>query len=370
MNRSLNSIIVLVTFLTILSGCGQEQPPVEQIRAIKTITVSEQADTSTRKFSGVVMATDYSQLSFEVGGNVKSVSIDIGEKVREGQQLATLDPTDFKLSLKATQADLARAKADMVHKRIEYNRELSIFEQGAGSQRQVDRTDYNYRAARAAVKFAQAKMKLAERDLSKTVLEAPYDGQIALRMVEPFMEIKAGQEVFRIDAQGSMEVQLGVPETVVNFLDVGSAATIKFPSTLKKKLAGEISYLGSAAGDDNLFPVKVAMNSRPETIAPGMTAEVTLELNVDGRKKGYLIPPIAIIPIVENVQQGYVFVYIPETSTVKKIRVKLSGGQKNLGIVYEGLNPGGVIAVAGVSFLADGMKVKLMKSKNSPLKEG
>ena len=85
-NRSLNSIIVLVPFLTALSGCEQEQPPVEQIRAIKTITVSEQADTSTRKFSGVVMATDYSQLSFEVGGNVKSVSIDIGEKVREGQQ--------------------------------------------------------------------------------------------------------------------------------------------------------------------------------------------------------------------------------------------------------------------------------------------
>ena len=359
-------ILVLAALLIGLSGCEEEPVQPEQIRSIKTITISGSDDTNTRKFSGVVMATEYSQLSFEVAGHVQLVNVDIGEKVTKGQQVATLDPKDFKLDLKAEKSELGKARANMEYKLIEYKRELSIYEQGAGSQRQVDRAKYNHRAAQASVKLARAKVKLAEHDLTKTVLTAPYDGYIAQRMVEPYMEVKVGQAVFRIDAQGPMEVQLGVAETVVNFLSIGTAATIKFPSALEQTLTGKISYLGSAAGDDNLFPVKVVMHSQPEMVAPGMSAEVTLVLNNEEQKKGYLIPPIAITQIVGVAQQGYVYVYQPETSTVKKVLVKISGGQDNMGNVYEGLKPGDVIAVAGVSFLADGMKVKLMQVKTNP----
>ena len=366
MNYNFNRIFVLASLLIGLSGCEQEKLVPEQIRAIKTITISRPTDTNTRKFSGVVMATEFAQLSFEVAGNVQSVNVDIGEKVSKGQQVATLNSKDFKLDLKVAKADLGKARADVEHKRIEYKRELSIFDQGAGSQRQVDRAKYQHRAAQAAVKLTLAKVKLAEHDLSKTVLTAPYNGHIAQRMIEPYMEVQVGQAVFRIDAQGSMEVQLGVPETVVNFLSVGATATIKFPSTLNEPLTGKISYLGSAAGNDNLFPVKVVMHSQPEMVAPGMTAEVILAIYNKGQKKGYLIPPVAITPIVGVAQQGYVYVYQPQTSTVKKVLVKISGGQNNMGNVYEGLKPGDVIAVAGVSFLADGMKVKLMQVKTNP----
>ena len=52
---------------------------------------------------------------------------------------------------------------------------------------------------------------------------------------------------------------------------------------------------------------------------------------------------------------------IPKTSTVKKTAVRARGIEHKKAIVYEGLAPGDIIASAGVSFLADGMKVKLMK---------
>jgi hypothetical protein len=54
-------------------------------------------------------------------------------------------------------------------------------------------------------------------------------------------------------------------------------------------------------------------------------------------------------------------VYGPETDTVKKTPVRYAGIQKGLAIVSEGLAVGDVIAVAGVSFLSDGLKVKRMK---------
>ena len=74
-----------------------------------------------------------------------------------------------------------------------------------------------------------------------------------------------------------------------------------------------------------------------------------------------MIPIQAFLPGNES-EQVYVFVYDPKTSTVRKTVVKGDSDVKNnMSIVYEGLSTGDIIAVAGVSFLADGMKVKLME---------
>ena len=75
---------------------------------------------------------------------------------------------------------------------------------------------------------------------------------------------------------------------------------------------------------------------------------------------GYLVPIQAILPAKEA-RQGYAFVYDPETSTVRKTPIRTLGSERNMTVVSEGLSAGDIIAVAGVSFLADGMKVKLME---------
>ena len=75
-----------------LAACGEEPPEiVEQIRAVKTITVTQLASGQVRKYSGIIQATDSSSLSFQISGNVKSVAVKQGERVTEGQVLAALD---------------------------------------------------------------------------------------------------------------------------------------------------------------------------------------------------------------------------------------------------------------------------------------
>ncbi|MEX1346657.1 MAG: hypothetical protein AB1Z31_02895, partial [Desulfobacterales bacterium] len=59
--------------------------------------------------------------------------------------------------------------------------------------------------------------------------------------------------------------------------------------------------------------------------------------------------------------RGYAFVYDSQTSTVKKTAVSSRGIADKKAIVDEGLSAGDIIAVAGVSFLADGLKVRLMQ---------
>jgi multidrug efflux pump subunit AcrA (membrane-fusion protein) len=123
---------------------------------------------------------------------------------------------------------------------------------------------------------------------------------------------------------------------------------------------GRISDIGSAAVKANAFPVKVGLIELPANINPGMTAEVSLVLKDDSQIAGYLVPVQAILPDKEA-NQGYVFVYDSNTSAVRKTPIRFLGDERNMVIVSEGLSSGDIIAVAGVSFLADGMKVKLMK---------
>jgi multidrug efflux pump subunit AcrA (membrane-fusion protein) len=157
-------------------------------------------------------------------------------------------------------------------------------------------------------------------------------------------------------------VELAVPETTVDRINIGDQATITFPTLPGESAAGRISYIGGAAVKANAFPVKAELIDPDETVKPGMTAEVNLVIKKESRAYGFLVPLQALLPAPEA-NRGYIFRYDPETSTVKKVAVRTRGTANKELIIYEGLEAGDIIAVAGVSFLADGLEVKLMKQK-------
>jgi len=119
-------------FLLVISACREEPPPPPKpIRAIKTITVSEQASGRIREFSGVVEAADSSSISFEVAGNVQQVRVDVGDRITKGQVLASLDPEPFQLTVAEIKAELKKARDNVTKTKAEYERQKRIFEQGA-----------------------------------------------------------------------------------------------------------------------------------------------------------------------------------------------------------------------------------------------
>jgi RND family efflux transporter MFP subunit len=343
-----------------LAACKEKAEIVEVIRPIKTITVKEQPAEKIRKFAGQVAAVDSSGLSFEVGGQVVSVEVDIGDRVKKEQVLAVLDPEPYQLDVDAAEAELVKARDNVAQTKAEYERQKRIFEQGAGAERYVEVSEYNYKAARSAVNFQIAKLDLAKRNLRKTKLISPYDGVIAWRSVQPNEKVLAGQKIFEINASGKMEVQLAVPETTVDRVRIDDPATITFPSLPDESAKGRISYIGGAAVKANAFPVKVELLDPGENVKPGITAEASLSLKNEDQKTGYLVPIQALLPSPEP-DRGYAFVYDADTSTVKKKAVHSRGMVDKKVIIDEGLEAGDVIAVAGVSFLADGMEVKLLE---------
>jgi RND family efflux transporter MFP subunit len=353
-------MVWLLCISVALTACKKKPEIIEVVRAIKTITVSEQDTEQILKFPGQVAAVDSSGLSFQVSGQVESVEVDIGDRVKKEQVLAVLDPEPYQLEVDAINAELAKARDNVTKTRAQYERHKRLFEQRAGAKSFLEVAEYNYKEAMSAVKFQLSRLDLAKRNLRKTKLFSPYDGIIAWRSVQPHEEVRVGQTIFEINAKGKMEVQLAVPETTIDWIHIDDPATVTFPTLPGESTEGRISYIGGAAVKANAFPVKVLLIDLNERVKPGMTAEANLIIKDQDRKPGYLVPLQALLPSPEA-NRGYAFVYDPKTSTVKKTAVRARGTESKKAIVHEGLAAGDIIAVAGVSFLADGMKVKLMK---------
>jgi RND family efflux transporter MFP subunit len=315
------------------------------------------------KFPGVVEATDSSSLSFEVYGNVQELKVDVGDEVTVGQLIAVLDKRKFELNVTSAQAAVGRANAQLTEKRKDLDRlkRIKKLDPGAVSEAAIDQSDAAYKSAQEAVGYNSSQLNLAKRDLQKTELIAPFDGVISKRYVDVFREVKRGEPIFDLYIQGAMEAVIDIPEIAIDDIYIGLRCEIQFPKDPDRVYQGSVSEVSSAAGAASTFPVKVAILDAGGQILPGMSAQVNLLLSQEDEESGYLIPISALSPGDEGAK-GYVFVFDPETSTVKRTPVRMRAGLVDNNVaVEEGVKPGDIIAMAGVSFLENGQKVKLME---------
>lgn len=359
--RPLRGITGFLLAAFLLSSCDEPPPPtVEKIRAIKTIVVADRGAGQSRRFPGIIEAVDTSSLSFEVGGNTRELLVDVGDRVEEGQVLATLDDTPFQLNVDAAEAEVSRAQANLAEKKTEFDRQDTLYKKDWVSKSAWDQAKAAYDSAASQVSYATSKLNLIRRDLDKTKLRAPFDGVIAAREADPFQEVARGQKIFDIYIEGAMQVRLTVPETTIKQINLGLPATVSFPDENVQSQEGRVTEVGTVATEANAFTVKVTLTSPPESLRPGMTAEATMLLGDDSASSSFLLPLTAIAPGDEP-RRGYVFVFNEASSTVKKTPVHGAGGVRDDQVlITEGVTAGDIVVVAGVSFLRDGQQVKLL----------
>ena len=359
-NSSPLTIACVLGASLVLLGCEEQvveaEPPV---RAIKTYTVTEIATGQARKFAGQVHATDSATLSFHVGGNVKEMNVNQGDTVQENQVLAVVDKQPYALDVESAEADVQKAQAQLTRSEQDFERQKQLFQQGWVAKSRFDRVQADLVSSRGQLDLATSKLNLAKRDLRLTDLRAPYGGTISQKHVETFVEVQPGQPIYEIEATGALEVRFDIPETVIARVSVGMPVSVKFPTSAGRVLQARITEIGSAAGTANSFPVKAALTDPPADIRSGMTTETTVLLAQESGNTGYLVPISAIAP-GEGTGRGYVFIYDPATQTVKKTAVKGAGALDSFVNVIDGVKAGDVVASAGVTFLNDDQKVKLM----------
>jgi len=404
---------VPIALIILAVGCRPKaSAPVEVVRPVRTMVVSVGGDSTERTFPGKVEASKQVELTFQVPGLLVSLPVREGQKVAQNDVIAQLRQEDFQARLATLQSQLDRARADLqaslagvrpeerqrleaqvrsaeaslVNARAEFGRARQLLNSRTISRVEFDRADTTYRVAQenleaarqtldqsaigrdediqaraAEVRGLEGRVVEANLQLSDSTLRAPYDGVIAQRFVEQGQNVRAKQPVVKFQDVEEIEISVDVPESVMA-ADLGSSDILQlaaeFSSAPGRRFPVHIKEIAQRADPvTQTFAVRVAMKV-PEglNLLPGMTASVTMtyrRADILGGK--ILVPVSAIFEAVPG--QSAVWVLGPDQA-VSRRQVKTGGVTGGRIEIVDGLQPGDLIAVAGVSVLREGMKVR------------
>lgn len=394
-----------------VAGCSSPPPSSPQVRPVKTMVVSTAGENHTRSFSGKVEASRSAELAFQVSGLLVKFPVKEGQRVVKGEVIAELRKDEFEARLKALQGQLDQARAvlkalrqgDRPEQRLRLEAQVRAAEArlantrsdyhrfrdlppGAIAKIELDRAETAYRVAQeehkaavqmlekgtiareedilaqeGAVRGLEGRVVEAKIQVDDCTLRAPYDGVVARRFVEENENVKAKQRILQFQDVDEIIVAVDVPESIMA-ADIRRADIVQllaeFSGAPGLQFPVHISEVAQTADPvTQTFTVRTAMKAQPGVnLLPGMTATVALTYHRASILGSRMMVPIAAV-YKDTAGEQVTWVVGPD-QTARRRAVKIgeaTGGQIE---ILDGLQPGDRIAVAGVTFLREGMKVR------------
>lgn len=267
---------------------------------------------------GAVQARTSVTLSSRINATVRLVLVDVGDSVREGQLLATLDDRDLSArrgvvsgqqeallrGVEGARAALIKAQAELELARGRQRRDIELMRQGFVSQAVVDVSNAALDGAAASVDAARATLSARDADvrtlsqearyadvvLSYARIVAPIDGIVVLRLGEPGNSVVPGTALLKVVDPRSLWVATRVDESVVGRIQPGQHASIRLRSG--EVLPGRVARIGRQSdASTRELDVHVAFDAVPQRFAIDQEAEVSI---VVGEDRGMLVPLSAL----------------------------------------------------------------------------
>lgn len=338
---------LLLTCALALTGCTSQRAQAER-------TLSQQASPVRlepvqhgpvqRKILllGRLAAKSELSLGFKLGGVVRRVSVREGQRVKKGQVLAKLDPTEVSAEVERAQGLLEKATRDY---------ELARTLHGARSVPQVDLQN-----AQTAFVLAQAGKRVARFNRKQTVLVAPEDGIILSRRVEVAEVIAPGQAVIRMMGVSRPIVRAAVADRDVLQMRVGEPAKVTFDALPRESFAASLSTILSAANPaTGMFEVEFALEKDlGPLLLSGLAAKVELQREET---------PSAVVPVGALVDGNdeRSAVYLVSDARAKRVDVELAFLFGEYAALARGLEQEGMVVTHGADGLTDGAAVRIVK---------
>ena len=343
-------------------ACEKEAPQEEIIRPVRYMQVYATGGSRVRTFTGTAQAGTESNLSFRVPGTVRTVSVDVGDRVRRGTVIAELDETDYRLRVQQAEAGLTQANAMARNAQANYDRVRALYENSNASRSDLDGARAANESAEAGVQSAEKALELAQLQLSYTKLVAPAAGAIASVSTEVNENINPGETVVVLTSGSDIEVSLSVPEVLISKIRERQRVTVSFDALTGRTFSATIREVGvSATGIGTTYPVTVRLDRRDSAVRPGMAASVACRFESGDERERFIVPSNTVI---EDRAGRFVFVVEPITNEAgfgNVLRKPVTIGELTAdGIeIFDGLVDGDLVITAGMSRIADGQKVRI-----------
>ncbi|MEB2848045.1 efflux RND transporter periplasmic adaptor subunit [Endobacterium cereale] len=355
----MKSILSSALTISLLSSCSEEPPTAHSPRPIISI-IAQTDDLLSGGYPGVVQARVTSDHGFRVLGNINARSIEVGDRVGEGQVLATIDSSSHVLAVSAAEAELRNAQAKRANAAISRSRQQTLAASGLGTTATLEQSDQALRSAEANVTKASAILAKANEQLGYTVLRAQFKGIVIATAAEVGQTVEAGQSIVTVAQPQELEVVIDVNDNVYDRLQPGTPFDLRLQLDEEVTARGVVRELAPSADvRTRTRRVRISLNSPPDTFRIGTV--VTAFVSGDGNTR-ISIPRRAITT------DGGTSVWIVdrESRTVSRraVQIDSAGINSDFVRVLSGVSAGERIVLAGLSSLSDGQEVRIAERSN------
>ncbi|MEG2756157.1 MAG: efflux RND transporter periplasmic adaptor subunit [Mucinivorans sp.] len=375
-------IIVALVVVVVVAGVVARQKgwlggnPIEQVI---TERASERTIVELITANGRVQPEVEVKIAPEVSGEIVELNIKEGDRVQKGQLLIRIKPDTYvsmkersEASLSSSEAQLLQIEAQLLLAEQTYNRQKGLFEQQAN------------------IAASRAQLKQSEEDLFKTTIYAPASGTVSKLSVELGERVvgtatMAGTEMLRLADLSNMEVRADVNENDIVRVSLGDSAAIEVDAYLGRKFKGVVTRIANSAqgaatpSSDQVTNYEVRIQIQPSSYAdlvspnspspfrPGMSSTTDIFTNT---ARALSVPIQAVTSRMANgSKEQVVFVYLPDSSIVRQVKVETGIQDKNFIEIKESAIDSTMLIVTGPfaalsKRLTSGMKVELKIDKN------
>jgi len=336
-----------------------------------------------------VEAFEETTLYAKISGYLKSIKVDIGDRVRKGEAVAEIDVPELaseyagagaeveraEANIGNLEAELERARAELALKKITYERLKGIRDQEPDvmPQQQVDEAKAQYDVARATLSVAQSKIKMGRSEIARAeaardrlaalkqyaTIRAPFDGVVIKRHVDPGALIQQASSQTNVSAVvtvarvDTVRVFVDVNEPEVRFIKRGDRVSVTVDALPGRVFEGKATRYASALDPKTrTMRTEIDIPNLSGELRPGMYGNV--KLAIERRDVALTVPASVLIA-----EAGKSFVYTVVDSMAKRLEVK-TGLDDGLRVeITEGLRGDEPLVVSGKSVIRDGMPVKM-----------
>ena len=327
----------------------------------------------------------------KVAGYIKRINVDVGDRVKQGDPLATLEIPEMaddqrraSAALERSQAEVARAgdelqRAESAHQivHLSLQRLAAVAEKRPGLIAQQEIDDARSKDLVAEAQVASAKSGLAaatdqvhvntsDLERVRTMLDytrvtAPFAGVVTMRYADTGSMIQAGtasqtqaMPVVRLSENSLLRLVLPVPESAVPTVHIGQQVEVRVP-TLNRSFPGRVARFSDKVSlATRTMATEVDVPNPGLVLIPGMYAEVDLTLD---RRNAVLAIPVTAVDVDSAAATGRVMV-ITANNRVEVRTISLGIETASKVEVRSGLNEGDLVVIAGRSGLQPGEEVR------------
>lgn len=376
-----------LVLITLLAACSPKPAAPPVVPSVYVSTVRNDTGAVQRVLFGQIRPRVEADLSFRTGGKITERLVELGDTVRSGQALARLDPADYQLALRAAEEQQRAAEVDAVQAASDAARFKRLMADGSVGAADAERQQARSDAAAARLTQARQQTALARNREGYGALTAPFDGVVTGLRFEVGQLVDDRQAVLTLARPGELEVQVDIPEALVDGLKSWQAGAMAGAGAGNKAGAGEDATVNSAPQSGESRPVALRLRELAPSANPitrttraryalakpadaaswriGMTAEVRLQK--DGQQPGALLPATALLVTQAGTGAGAspgaaaagpsVWLVDAKTGSIKRQPVQLVS-QTTDQVRVAGLSDGSLVVSVGAQKLDENMKVQ------------